>query len=97
MDFEFKTWKKNAHKVCKPGILAKYLQNEKARQVLLATKDKTLAECTTDKLWGIGFPLQHQDSLNSKKWTGYRLLGKLLEECRTETCALSATAMEIGD
>ena len=29
-EFEFKTWKKNAHTVCKPDILAKYLQNDKA-------------------------------------------------------------------
>ena len=96
-EFELKTWKKNAYTVCKPGILAKYLQNEKARQVLLVTKEKTLVECTTDKLWGTGFPLQHQDSLNPKKWTGDGLLGKILEECRTEIHGLSTTSMEIED
>ena len=96
-DFEFKTWKLNAHMVCKPGILAKYLHNDKARQVLLETKDKTLAEYMPDKLWGTGIPLHHQDTLNSNKWTGERLLGKLLEECRNEIRALSATSMEVGD
>ena len=96
-EFDFKTWKKNACTVCKPGILAKYLQNEKARTVLLATKEKSIAECTTDKLWGTGFPFQHHDSLNPEKWTGDGLLGKILEECRTEIRALSATSMEIGE
>ena len=69
-NFEFKTWKKNAYQVCKPGILAKYLQNERARSTLLNTKDKSLAECTTDKLWGTGIPLHQQDTLNPRKWTG---------------------------
>ena len=96
-NFEFKTWKKNAYQVCKPGILAKYLQNERARSTLLNTKDKSLAECTTDKLWGTGIPLHQQDTLNPRKWTGDGLLGKLLEECRTEIRALNATTMEVGD
>ena len=64
---------KNPHTVCKPGILAKYLQNEKARQALLVTKEKTLVECTTDKLWGTGFLLQHQDRPElqemDRRWT----------------------------
>ena len=96
-NFEFKTWKRSAHSVCKPGILAKYLQNEPARITLLKTKNKSIAECTTDKLWGNGIPLHHPDTLNTKKWNGECLLGKLLEECRTEIRALNVTNMEVAD
>ena len=96
-NFEFKTWKRSAHTVCKPGILAKYLQNETARITLLNTKDKSLAECTTDKLWGNGIPLHHPDTLNKKKWNGECLLGKILEECRSEIRALNPTNMEVAD
>ena len=96
-NFEFKTWKRNAHSACKPGILAKYLQNETARNTLLNTKDKSIVECTTDTLWGNGIPLHHPDTLNKKKWNGEGLLGKLLEECRTEIRALKVTNMEVAD
>ena len=95
--FEYKTWKLNAGNLCKPGLLAKYLQNQKSRQALLNTENKTLAECTSDKLWGTGLLLSHPDCLVSSKWTRNCLLGKLLEEVRTGIRALNATMMETGD
>ena len=50
-------WKRVAKDACKPGIKAKFVQNPLLLEFLHTTRPFKLAECTYDKLWGIGLPL----------------------------------------
>ena len=69
--------------VIKTGLLAKFNQSESARQYLMDTKDKLLAEAY-DIRWGNGLSLYHQDALNPTKWKGRNILGEALMEVRSQ-------------
>lgn len=62
---------------------AKFRENERLKQVLLLTGDKTLVEASPyDKIWGIGLHWNDDDVLDETKWKGMNLLGKALMEVR---------------
>lgn len=63
--------------------LAKYSQNDRLRNNIIATGDKILVEATPrDRIWGIGISMDHPDANNPEKWPGQNLLGKALMKTR---------------
>ena len=48
------------------------------------TSNKTLVECANDHLWANGVPLYSDSCLDRQRWISQGLLGKLLEEVRSE-------------
>ena len=50
-------WKNEGYKVCYDGVREKFQQNNALLALLKSTSPKTLAEATTDRLWGTGIPL----------------------------------------
>ena len=80
---DWQVWKTEAPNLVKPGLIAKFSQNETCLACLLKTGASTLAEASpTDKLWGIGLHLGHRDVGNQQKWTGTNFMGNLLQEVR---------------
>ena len=51
------------------------------------TGTKRIVECANDRLWGMGIPLAHPDSLDSDRWITPGIMGKILEEIRLEFCS----------
>lgn len=63
--------------------LAKFSQNENARQTLLSTGNKILAGASPyDTIWGIGMEASDPNSTSPAKWNGKNLLGKALMRVR---------------
>lgn len=61
------------------GLMAKFLQNAKLKDLLLSTGDSILAECAVkDRVWGIGLSMKDVDRLDKAKWKGQNLLGYAL-------------------
>lgn len=61
------------------GLMAKFLQNAKLKDLLLSTGDSILVECAVkDRVWGIGLSMKDVDRLDKAKWKGQNLLGYAL-------------------
>ena len=76
-------WDRWKEEVVYHANLAKFSQNEHARQALLCTGDKILAEASPyDTIWGIGMEASDPNSTNPAKWKGKNLLGKALMRVR---------------
>ena len=76
-------WDMVAGDLCQPGIQYKFLQNPPVMDTLLwKTGQKTIVECTSDRLWGTGIPLNDPDCLNSSKWINQGIMGQILEGIR---------------
>ena len=71
-------WSRYAETECIKGLLAKFDQNLKLKTILLNTGSKPLVECSWDKIWGTGYPLNHPDCLDAENWKSPGLLGTLL-------------------
>ena len=84
-NFDQDRWEKTAETLCKAGIKAKFSQNQYLLEVLTKkTSNKTLVECANDRLWANGVPLYNDSCLDRQRWISQGLLGKLLEEVRSE-------------
>ncbi|MGN0586117.1 MAG: NADAR family protein [Oscillospiraceae bacterium] len=67
------------------GLLEKFRQNDKLRDMLLATGDNILAECAVqDRIWGIGLSMKDERRFDIRQWTGQNLLGFALMCVRAE-------------
>ena len=77
-------WLQEGEKAMYHACKAKFTQNTYARQFLLATGERTLAEASTDLIWGSGKRLNDQDTTNRHAWTGQNRLGKVLMKIRNE-------------
>ena len=76
-------WDKVAGELCQPGIQSKFLQNPPIIDMLLQkTGHKTIVECTSDRLWGTGIPLNDANCLDSSKWINQGIMGQILEGIR---------------
>ena len=61
------------------GLLAKFMQNDNLRAMLLNTQNAVLAECAVkDRIWGIGLSMKEADRFDRSKWKGQNLLGYAL-------------------
>lgn len=84
-EFKHETWESTCYTVMKRGLKAKFRQNPAIRKMLLGTSDAILAECSpTDKKWGIGIDIKDPARLDTSKWEGKNLLGRILMEVRDE-------------
>ncbi len=82
-NFDNNVWDENKRRVAKEGNYAKFKQNKTLRKILLSTKNKVLAEASMyDKIWGIGFSMNHPNARRPDKWKGQNLLGKCLSAVR---------------
>lgn len=78
-------WDKIRYEVVRRGIKAKFFQNKDLLSELLGTDYALLAECSEkDLIWGIGKDISDKDRLDTNKWRGQNLLGKVLMDVREE-------------
>jgi len=76
-------WNANKYTIVLGGNLARFMQSQKCRELLLATGDKILVEASPyDKVWGVGLAASDPDILDETKWRGENLLGKVLTQVR---------------
>ena len=86
---------------CKKHLLpwnqAKFQQNTDLMSTLLnKTGYKKIVECTNDRLWGTGVPLNKVDCLDQSKWIGQGILGEILEEICFESRPAMNTLPPLG-
>ena len=79
-NYNHESWREVAKERCKPGIAAKFLNNEHLIKLLKSTKQKKLVEACYDKLWGTRVPLHDNDCLNENMWTNFGIQGEILLE-----------------
>ena len=66
------------------GLLEKFRQNDKLKELLLATGQDILAECAVqDKIWGIGLSMKDEKRFEMDKWQSQNILGFSLMRVRT--------------
>ena len=70
--------------MCDGGIYQKFKQNEALKKYLLSTGERRLVEASPDKTWGTGIHLRDDCTLYEATWYSQELLGKILEEIRSE-------------
>ena len=63
---------------------AKFEQNPTLKKKLLATKGKSLVECSSDYIWGTGIPITDDDPLCRDKWANQGILGEMLQKLRDD-------------
>lgn len=81
-NFSTQVWVKEAPKIVFNALLAKFGQNAKLKELLATTGDRTLGECTRDKVWGVGCVLHDSHALDQTVWTGENAMGKILMQVR---------------
>ena len=80
------------------GLMAKFLQNAKLKDLLLSTGDSILAECAVkDRVWGIGLSMKDVDRLDKAKWKGQNLLGYALMLVRERLQAKAWEQRKLGE
>ena len=77
-------WNNKAKELCYSGIKAKFEQNQKVKNYLLDTGEKTLVEAGYDSVWGTGIPLHSKDCLIESKWEHVGLLGEMLMDIQAD-------------
>lgn len=83
INFNQKIWDKHKYQIVVDGNFHKFNQNEELKNFLINTKNQILVEASpVDTIWGIGLPLENQDSKNPYLWNGTNLLGFALMEVR---------------
>ena len=60
---------------------------------LYSTNNKTLVECSFDRIWGNGIPLGDRSCMDRQKWHNVGILGEMLMEIRSQ---LRTQATESG-
>ncbi len=68
---------------CRELSKAKYM-NPRLRNILIKSGDIQLVEASRDPVWGIAKYIRDSDVLDPSTWRGDNILGKLLQDLRTE-------------
>ena len=76
-------WKRVAHKISEPGLIAKYNQNAQLMNLLQSTGNQLIVEASRDTVWGTGIPLNSKDVLDRTKWTSNGILSDILMRVRS--------------
>ena len=85
-NYDQERWIQVCKERIKPGILAKFSQNEGAKQVLLSTGTRIIAEASPhDKIYGIGIAIHDEKRHDASNW-GDNLMGQILVDVRNELC-----------
>ena len=83
-NYNAENWRMVAKNMCYEGLKEKFLQNPTVAKALMDTKDKTLVECSFDKIWGNGIPLSDRSWMDKQKWHNIGILGEMLMDIRKE-------------
>ena len=86
-------WRMVAKDMCFVGLKEKFVQNPSLMEILLKTEEKTLIECSFDRIWGNGIPLGDRSCLDRQKWHNIGILGEMLMEIRSQ---LRTHSIEMG-
>ena len=77
-------WRMVAKNMCFEGLKEKFAQNPTLVETLLKTNNKTLVECSFDRIWGNGIPLGDRSCMDRQKWYSVGILGEMLMEIRSQ-------------
>lgn len=81
-NYNDKIWCEIREDITYIGLLAKYMQNNDLKKLILDTGDKELVEASPyDKVWGIGMGITNPNIHDKTKW-GTNILGKILMRVR---------------
>lgn len=84
-EFDAALWEKTCYAIVRRGVRAKFEQNPDILQLLLATGEKILAECSLkDTKWGIGLAIDDPDCYHPSQWNGKNYLWRILMEVRDD-------------
>ena len=82
-NFDEAVWNKVKYAIVYQANFFKFTQNPDLEEALLATSGKVLVEASPyDKIWGVGMSASNNDILDTHKWRGENLLGKILMHLR---------------
>jgi ribA/ribD-fused uncharacterized protein len=82
-DFDQDIWVKQRYDIVVRGSIAKFGQDPRLTDFLLATGDKVLVEAAPrDVIWGIGLGKDNPRALDPVRWRGQNLLGFALMDAR---------------
>ena len=93
VNFDEDNWKMVAKDMCFDGLMEKFTQNPTLVDILLKTSNKTLVECSFDRIWGNGIPLGDRSCMDKQKWHNVGILGEMLMEIRSR---LRSQTTEMG-
>ena len=83
--FNEMVWSEYKYQIALNGNYAKFMQNQKLKEFLLATGDKIIVEASPyDAIWGIKMSQTNKGIQNPNNWKGENLLGFALMEVRSE-------------
>ena len=77
-------WRMVVKNMCFEGLKEKFAQNPTLVETLLKTNNKTLVECSFDRIWGNGIPLGDRSCMDRQKWYNVGILGEMLMEIRSQ-------------
>jgi len=84
-DFKEDAWTGKRDEIMRTALRAKFTQHPELLAILRKTGTAPLAEADPrSKYWGIGTSAETSKAKDPTKWTGKNVLGKMLEELRTE-------------
>ena len=90
-----------AKNMCFEGLKEKFAQNPTLVEILLKTNNKTLVECSFDRIWGNGVPLGDRSCMDRQKWYNVGILGEMLMEIRSQlrnqTTEMDEASMDATD
>ena len=76
-------WRMVAKNMCFEGLKEKFAQNPTLVETLLKTENKTLVECSFDRIWCNGVSLGDRSCMDRQKWYNVGILGEMLMEIRS--------------
>ena len=94
VNFGEDNWRMVAKDMCFDGMMEKFTQNPTLADILLKTNNKTLVECSFDRIWGNGIPLGDRSCMDKQKWHNVGILCEILMEIRSR---LRSQTVEIGE
>ena len=77
-------WRMVAKNMCFEVLKEKFAQNPTLVETLFKTNNKTLVECSFDRIWGNGIPLGDRSCMDRQKWYSVGILGEMLMEIRNQ-------------
>lgn len=78
-NFDLIKWNKYAKAIVHDGNMAKFTQNPKLLEFLIATEGTTLVEASPyDRIWGIGMDKNNPKAQNRETWNGFNWFGEIL-------------------
>ena len=68
-NYDSHEWRRQAEKLCEPGILAKFRDNPALKKRIVESAPTRLVECSKDDFWGTGHPLSRETWWDEDDWT----------------------------